>query len=368
MTMECLKVRQSGVFLAGMALLMAFTGCATMPTTAQVVKTDPLRLQPSADNTSGPMYQPAETDYLINTGDLLEVKFIYRPEFNEKVTVSGDGKIVVPFLQPVTAAGRTVVELREALIKGYRGLERAPSPDPSRKEYLIDVGDDLEVKFAYTPAFNDNVRVRPDGKISLNLVNSVVAEGKTPEKLGEELKARYEAFLKKPDLVVIVRNYSSTRFLENGKTTHPAIKDLEHLMVFLRTYAPPRIYVGGEVGKPGFLRYEGPITALQAILEAGGQKKTAEMQNIVVLRKMSSQPPTAFFLNLKTDWKGLSTNDMVLKPYDVVIVPMTSIATVNDFLDQYLYTLIPATRNVGFNFIYDLNPVTSIENKVVTTP
>ena len=52
--------------------------------------------------------------------------------------------------------------------------------------------------------------------------------------------------------------------------------------------------------------------------------------------------------------RGAALNDLPLRPFDIVIVPKTLIATVNQFLDQYLYQLVPATRNVNFSFFYDL--------------
>jgi hypothetical protein len=78
---------------------------------------------------------------------------------------------------------------------------------------------------------------------------------------------------------------------------------------------------------------------------------------VLVLRKTGVPHPMAIFLDLGSDARGESANDFPLRPYDIVIVPMTGIGQVDQFLDQYLYQLIPATKNSNFTFFYNLKGV-----------
>jgi polysaccharide export outer membrane protein len=309
-----------------------------------------------------PLRLPAGADWNqtfdLNVGDDLEVKFPYHVEFNERVQVRPDGKIALPLVGVVQAEGKTPDALQQDLADLYR---RLPAPTaPAERKYRIHVNDELAIRFTNQKDFDDTVRVRPDGRISLPLVKSVIAEGKTPEDLETELIEAYRKHLKAPDLVVIVRNFTSQEFEAGGKTGRAPIRDLEQVAVLVRASAPRRLYVGGEVQRPGIIPFTPNVSALQAIFEAGGQKPSGKISQVIVLRRMDVSHPVAFFLDLKQDLRGHATNDILLKPSDVVVVPRTAVASLNQFLDQYLYSLLPITRNSSFNFIQNLNPASAV--------
>jgi protein involved in polysaccharide export with SLBB domain len=97
---------------------------------------------------------------------------------------------------------------------------------------------------------------------------------------------------------------------------------------------------------------EGKLTCLQAIIQAGGFKNTAKLKNIVILRNQGTEKPLFITINLKADLKKHAQhNDILLKPYDVVFVPKTFIAKLNQFVDQYIRQLIPVTTTVGFSYV-----------------
>ena len=350
------KYRTLFPFLAVLILILA--GCAPAITETGTITYLDLATDSREGNTKQ-VQAGSDFDerYIIAVGDELEIKFPYKPDFNEKVLVLPDGKISLAIVNSMTAAGKTVSELERDLINRYKEtlnkLTAGPE-DVARKQYLINVGDSLEIKFPYYPDFNEKVMVRPDGRISLSLVKSVIAEGKTPEQLEKELTQRYSAFLKNPELVVIVRDFSSNQIMVDGQAKRPAMRDIEYLVVIVRNFTPAKIFVGGEVARQGFLPYRGPITATQAIMESGGYKVTGDMRSVIVLRKTDDRHATMTVLNLNGYVGDEVKNDASLRPFDVVIVPKTTIATVNEFLDQYLYTLLPITKNSSFSFIYDL--------------
>lgn len=264
--------------------------------------------------------------------------------------------ITLPLIDPVFAVGKTPELLQAELVEAYRALQYDPTTaaKDSAKSYLITPNDVLEVKFDSYPQFNDSVTVRPDGKISLALVKTVVAEGKTPEQLETELTKLYSKYLKNPELVVIVRQFTSEKYFVDGKAKRPGLRNLEGLTVIVRTVAQRQVYVGGEVGKPGFIPYQYPLTALQAILAAGGHLRTGKLREVVILRKLNQKEPVILCVNLKQDWSGVGTNDVALRPYDIVIVPKTKVAKVNNFMQQYIYDLVPITKNSTFNLLYQV--------------
>src|SRR5690606_24279064 len=100
------------------------------------------------------------------------------------------GTISLPLLNSVVAAGKSPEELRDEISRKYRE-QRLAYERLSDKTYRIAPNDVLEVRFRFRPDYTDRVTVRPDGRISLALVKSVVAAGKSPEELERELIARY---------------------------------------------------------------------------------------------------------------------------------------------------------------------------------
>jgi polysaccharide export outer membrane protein len=80
---------------------------------------------------------------------------------------------------------------------------------PPEQEYKIQIGDQLDVKFFYNPELNEQVTVRPDGRISLQLVHEIIATGLTASELTDFLTKKYAPELKKPEITVIVRSFGA---------------------------------------------------------------------------------------------------------------------------------------------------------------
>jgi polysaccharide export outer membrane protein len=197
------------------------------------------------------------------------------------------------------------------------GPPKAPAALPPSsvpvQEYRISVGDQLDIKFFYNPELNEQVIVRPDGRISLQLIPEVVAADLTPAALTRQLTEQYSKDLKQPQLTVIVRGFGSQL-----------------------------VFVDGEVGKPGMVPILAAMTALQAISQAGGMKETARETEVMIIRRGAPGKPLAFRVDLKKARNGSDlAQDISLAPFDIVFVPRSSVANVNLWLDQYIRKNIP---------------------------
>jgi polysaccharide export outer membrane protein len=298
-----------------------------------------------------------EGRFILGAGDEIEIRVPDRAELNQVARIRPDGQITIPMLGTVLAAGRSAEEIETEITRRFRELG-AKSADAPRT-YLIAVGDTLEIKFANHPDLNQVERVRPDGKISLPLVKSVAAEGRSPESLEGELIERFSKILKRVDLVVIVKEYTSQKIMTGGVIARAGFEDVRP-SVIVRVFNPPQIFVGGEVIRPGVLAYRSPVTALQAIVEAGGDKATSEMRSVMVLRKTGLETPQVMRIDLREDLEdGGTTNDLYLQPNDIVIVPKTAVANVAQLLDQYVFQILPPLRNSSFGFIYSMGGATT---------
>ncbi len=191
---------------------------------------------------------------------------------------------------------------------------------------VLGPGDVLDVKFRLWPELDSQQSIRPDGKISLQMVDEVFAAGMTPAGLDKHLTQRYSTKLKSPEITVIVVSLANQN-----------------------------IYVGGEVENPGVLPLTGRMSALQAVINSGGLKETAEPESAIIIRKGKKNQPVSIPVNLqKVIHVNGSHPDHVLQPSDIVYVPKSSIAKVNKFVRQYIQDLI-LFRGVGVGFNYRLD-------------
>jgi polysaccharide biosynthesis/export protein len=183
-----------------------------------------------------------------------------------------------------------------------------------QKEYVIAVGDTLDIKFMNNPEFNELVLpVRPDGRISLQLVPDLEVAGMSPSQLREALMKTYAVELRKPEVSIIVRSFSAQK-----------------------------VFVDGEVGGPRLLALNGPTTVMTAIIEAGGMRETARLSNVIVIRKDFEGKPAGTMVDLRKVIDGTDfSQNIYLMPYDIVYVPKSNIARVDQFVDEYITRVIP---------------------------
>jgi protein involved in polysaccharide export with SLBB domain len=200
----------------------------------------------------------------------------------------------------VSAACSTTESLGPQTMQG--AIEGEPLLD-----YRLRPGDQIEIKFFYHPELNESQRVGPDGKITLELIDEVLAAGLTTSQLDEVLTKEFSKYLKNISITVIIRAYSGLR-----------------------------IYVGGEVGSPGFVPLAGNMSVLQAIMVANGFRHSGKPESVILIRKGSDNRPVPMVVNLGPVIKGEQVeNDIFVRPSDIIYVPKTFIATAGDFVDDY---------------------------------
>jgi protein involved in polysaccharide export with SLBB domain len=192
--------------------------------------------------------------------------------------------------------------------------------------YLIRPGDELDIKFFYNPELNEKVTVRPDGKISLLLVDEIQAAGVEPKDLDKLLTKKYSRKLKTPEIAVIVKSFTGQR-----------------------------IYVGGEVNNQCEMALPAGMTVLQAVLQAGGFKETANPENAILIRQGSNNEPVPIKIDLENAIYGQGEGSgMTLLPNDIIYIPKSAIAEANKFVRQYIENLI-MFRGFSAGLTYQIN-------------
>jgi len=196
-------------------------------------------------------------------------------------------------------------------VKGIEPLSAAQIQPQKPFVYTIAPGDQLDIKFFYNPELNETITVRPDGMISLQLIDEIQAAGMQPAELDQKLTDVYSRELRKPVLTVIVRSFTRQR-----------------------------VYVGGEVNRPGLIELSGGLTALQAVFQSQGFKESADPAETLVIRKGENNQPIPLRIDLAAVMDAGGGNDFGLQPDDIVYVPKSAIANANKFIDEYVGGLL----------------------------
>jgi polysaccharide export outer membrane protein len=170
---------------------------------------------------------------------------------------------------------------------------RAQSPAPAvPPDYVIGAEDVLSVVYWRDKEMSTEVSVRPDGKISLPLLDDLQAAGLTPIELRDHLVERSRRYIEDPSVSVVVKQINSRK-----------------------------VFITGEVAKPGPYPLTAPTTVLQLIALAGGLRDYADAKKIVIVRAESGhQISYAFNYKDAASRRNLKQN-IELKPGDTVIVP-----------------------------------------------
>jgi protein involved in polysaccharide export with SLBB domain len=188
--------------------------------------------------------------------------------------------------------------------------------------YRLRAGDQVRVVVFFHPDLTQELPIRPDGRITFPIAGDLPAAGRTPEELGKDLTERLERVLRNAEASVLVQRFADLR-----------------------------VYVGGEVNNAGVYPLTAPLTTLQAMLQAGGARKTASLSNVFVIRNENGAPRIMKLDLRQSTLEAIgSRDDIALEPLDIVFVPKTRIAHVNDFVEQYITKVLPLTVFLGLNY------------------
>lgn len=178
----------------------------------------------------------------------------------------------------------------------FSGCQSNPVSLPMREEHTVppvltlSPGDAVEITFPGATNLTGTRRIGPEGTLTLPIVGSVQASGKTVAELEAELEKRFESELREKDIIVAIAG--SANF----------------------------VYVAGSIIRPGRVNLDRDMTAMEAILEAGGFTSDANLKKVTVSRYEGDQNVT-YSVNLEPMFQGGPVSRFYLKPRDVVNVP-----------------------------------------------
>jgi len=186
-----------------------------------------------------------------------------------------------------------VFVLGGAALGAQRAYSASPAPSIPGPNYVIGPDDVLSVVFWRDKDMSCDVVVRPDGKISLPLVNDIQAGGLTPSELRDAVNAAARRFVEDPSVTVVVKQINSRK-----------------------------VFITGQIEKPGPYAINGPTTVVQLISLAGGLKEFTDGKKILIMRTDKAGRQVARVFNYREVLAGKNLEQNIeLQPGDTVVVP-----------------------------------------------
>ena len=170
----------------------------------------------------------------------------------------------------------------------------ADTPDPSKppdEYYVLGPGDTLNIQLWREPTLSGTVKVRPDGFVTLPLVNEIQVTGLTTAELRKQLESKYKEFVNSPLVTVRVEGIASSE-----------------------------VFLVGQVTRPGAYLLNGNDTVLQLITRAGGLTIFAQRRDIKTVRRAGDKV-TEYVSDYDAIVAGDLKQDIILRPGDRIIVP-----------------------------------------------
>jgi polysaccharide biosynthesis/export protein len=197
--------------------------------------------------------------------------------------------LVLGFITTFSLTGCAANELR---VQEYRIASDIPNPaKPPEEFYVIGAGDSLGINVWKEPSLSGPVKVRPDGFITLPLINELQVVGLTTAQLRKTLEEKYKEYTVDPFVTIRIEGIASSE-----------------------------VFVVGQVAKPGAFPLTGNETLLQLLTRSGGLGVFADRSNLRVVRR-EGEKVTEFIVDYNAIVRGDLKQDILLRPGDRIIVP-----------------------------------------------
>jgi len=225
--------------------------------------------------------------------------------------ISSKTLLVTTLLSAAVAAGAagsasqvTSVDAASAA-DGNRTTENSPALTGVRRPlYRLHKSDVVDVRFTFSPEFDQTLTVQPDGYVSAKAIGDIAAEGLTIAGLRDSIREAYTQILRDPQVSIILRDFEKPFFV-----------------------------AGGQVGHPGKYELRSPTTVTEAIAIAGGFTEQSKHSQVVVFRAVTDGIVESHVLNIKTMLASKNLEeDLELKPGDMLFVPQNRISKIKKFL------------------------------------
>jgi polysaccharide biosynthesis/export protein len=276
-------------------------------------------------------YEKTPDEYRLEVQDRISINFPFQPQYSSSVLVRSDGKITMPMIGDVAVESKTPMELATELNREYKKFFVEPNITVALEAFNVKID---ELKKAITTASRGQSKIAPispDGRISFPVIGAMHVQGFTVAQVEKMINESY------------------------GKQ----VRNINCTLILLEIHNP-KLYVLGEVERPGAYDIASVPNVLNALTLAGGFKRSGELEEIAVFRNEGLERPISFKVDIKTALKaGIPLTNIRLKPGDIVYVPKSRLDERNDMIEKIftrgIWAVVPFSTSLGAS--YSLNPL-----------
>lgn len=271
-----------------------------------------------------------DRDYRIEQGDILQILFVDNWAYNSFVTVRPDGMVSPTGLRDVRAGGRTIDEVRVELDRLYTKAGVLDAPGVTVSVNFTDAG--------FPGRFGGDLLVQDDGAAVHPLLGRFEVAGRTTPEVEQEAIRRIDERFANPVSATVTLVPDGGRF----------------------------VFLGGEVENQGRIDFTRRLTLSQVVF-SGGMKDTADLRRVVLMRGAGEGRIRSYVVNLVRNFEPGSSRrasdaaeatafertgvfDVPVRPDDVVYVPKTTVARMNQFVDEWLNKMIPFAKSISYSY------------------
>lgn len=229
------------------------------------------------------------TEYKLEVGDEIEVNFLAATELNAIHKVRPDGVISLPYIGEIKARGYTTLQLSKNISDLYVGVLKDRAMFIVIKSFQNQLNNIKESLRHPQTGFSRLIKVRSDARLTLPLIGEIDVNNVDLDTLSKTVNEKY-------------------------KLQHPAIQ----VDMLLKSASDSKIFVLGEVNKPGAYSVNQPLTILEALSLAGGTNQQADVRTVIAVRREGVHVVAKAF-DVQNVLEGTG-NLVILKPQDTIYV------------------------------------------------
>ncbi len=248
---------------------------------------------------------PEVSSFLLGPDDVVKISVLNQPDLGTTEPVRPDGKIAFFPTGDLQAAGRTVEQVRDEIVRRLRAK--------SARSYRLGIQDVIDIKVYGHNDLNSTQTIGPDGGISILPGGSLHAAGKTVDELADEIRERVSTIVQNPILNVSVKEYKSQPLFIADPLVNVVIAEINSR----------RISILGAVHSPGIVKLRTATTLMDAISEAGGLSDDADLRESIVLQGGKILPVSLERLFKQADLR----QNVYLQPNSSVYIASTKFNT-----------------------------------------
>lgn len=304
-----LSLALGGLFLIG--------GCTSARIPNERIATEPHKISDTnrETNTVEEIRELTIREFMLSPGDQINITVFQHDELDRKIRVPPNGQFFYPIIGEIDTTRKSLRDLRKIITKGLS----------SYKQTTLLPGDEITINVFRHDEFGRKLMVPPDGHIIFPFVGEIKIEGKNIREVSQIIREGLAEIIVDPQVMVDIVKLNIP-----GSFIDPQVS------VEVVHFGGQKIFVLGEVTRPGVFLADGHMGVVEAISSAGGMTLDAEQTSVVLIRSGNGKSkPELIVLDLeKALTQGDMTQDPTLQRGDIIYVPRTFISNVDRFFEH----------------------------------